>query len=138
RTVREYETHEAFLAETRAAWTPWNEARQHMFEHIHPRTLPNGRLTFQVKPTILAQEIASLCDLRFDQIYTRLHCPALFLPAAKEPKLAEKIAIIAEHATNTSAFRKSVVIPDTEHLMALDHARELSAEILLFLREITK
>jgi pimeloyl-ACP methyl ester carboxylesterase len=138
RTLPEYDSQEEFVVAQRESWTPWNEARQIIFEKMRLRPLPNGRFSDRTTTSVLAQGIASLCDLHFDDIYPRLRCPILFLPAEKEPKLAEKLAMIERHSALMSASRKTVVIPGTEHLMMLDHAQELSAEIHTFLREVAE
>ncbi|MGZ4107807.1 MAG: alpha/beta fold hydrolase, partial [Tumebacillaceae bacterium] len=71
----------------------------------------------------------------FEPYYAAIECPVLFLPAALHPRFAKKEAFLKKFRSLLKGPSKTVVIPETRHIMVFDKFQEVSREILSFLEE---
>lgn len=116
----------------------WNTIRETAVLHGWVPTLtllPNGEFARKTTSSTYQQIMASLYDLRLEPLYEKISCPVLFLPAANHRHFEAKNDFISHVRSLHSGFTKSVIIPETEHIMVFDHHREVSLEILHFLDE---
>lgn len=130
RPIREFSSREEFnyfAKENFAAFDP-------IIEHIPLRILPNGMLTFQQDNQIAAELLASGCDLDMLALYKKASCPVLFFPAEKEPKLDVKLLAIDKIRSYLPAC-KTVIIPNSTHIMMIQHSAEICEEIEIFIMD---
>ncbi len=137
RSIFQFESREAYIRWEQTTWLPWSDRKQRIVEDQPLYRLENGRLAFQQPNEILLQVMASVCDMRLEEWYPAVACPVLFLPAEREPNLEKKLAFI-DKVTPHLPYCKTVVIPDSEHVMMIDHANELCAELIRFHQEISR
>lgn len=131
----DYESYEEFYEDERSNWLPWNEHKEQVTRQTVLRTLENGRLSNAVERKVDMQILASLADSALQDVYPKIKCPVLFLPATNEPKFLKKIEFIQRNRSILPQHR-IVVIPDTHHMMMTDHPCELSNAIRYFLDEV--
>lgn len=117
----------------------WNETRERAVLDGYLdtlRRLPDGKLTFKTSKETELQVIEGLYQVRVADLYARVRCPVLFLPAAIHRFYDFKLEHTARLQQLLAAPSKVVVIPNTMHVMVYDFAEELSREILAFYKEI--
>jgi 2-succinyl-6-hydroxy-2,4-cyclohexadiene-1-carboxylate synthase len=79
--------------------------------------------------------ISEIYYIDFLTWYEKVRCPILFLPAENGGFLEERMRFI-EVASTKLPRSKTVVIPNTTHLMMYDHEKELADTIQEFYAEI--
>lgn len=98
------------------------------------------RSKFSLSPTTTnytyTQIMASLYDLQLEPLYANIQCPVLFMPAAKHRFFEWKNQFIQRIISDLPFPSRSVIIPDTEHIMVFEHYEELSQVILSFLEQV--
>ncbi|WP_157721806.1 alpha/beta fold hydrolase [Tumebacillus avium] len=117
----------------------WNETRERAVRDGYLaslRRLPDGKLTFKTSKETELQVIEGIYRVCVADLYARVQCPVLFLPAAIHRFYDFKLEHIARLQQVLTAHSKVVVIPNTMHVMVYDFAEELSREILAFYQEI--
>ncbi|HYK72347.1 MAG TPA: alpha/beta hydrolase, partial [Pseudoneobacillus sp.] len=112
----------------------WDNYFEEWFKFVSIYEVENGRISYQVPPSINVQIMDMVCDLHYKELYKNITCPILFLPAEKEDHLNIKLKNIEEAQKTT--FVKSCIIPESKHLMVLNQSEEIGKEIVQFLQEI--
>ncbi|RSK25904.1 alpha/beta hydrolase [Bacillus sp. HMF5848] len=105
-------------------------------EHVLLRTLSNGKLTHMMPSECYEQLMEAWCDIHFESCYPSVKCPVLFLPAEREPKLAEKLVMV-EHYKQYLSDCEVVIIEGMTHIPLTSHASELSHVIRKFFNRIS-
>ncbi|RZT15522.1 alpha/beta fold hydrolase [Fictibacillus sp. BK138] len=95
----------------------------------------NGKYTFKKRADITAEILSSLCDLDMITLYQNITCPVLFLPAELEPKLELKLQMI-EKIKEKITVTDTKVIPESKHIMMLNHSNEIYEHFLKFLARL--
>lgn len=83
---RVFTTKEEFVEEGRAELTQeglWNDNFLAFFEN-NLQQLPNGDYTYCFLTRVRTEYVQKYWDLKFEQYYTKVQCPVLFLPSAEE------------------------------------------------------
>ncbi|RDI41017.1 alpha/beta fold hydrolase [Falsibacillus pallidus] len=97
--------------------------------------LPNGTVTFQQNNEIAAQLLAAGCDIDIPSQYEGLTCPVLFMPAEKEERLEWKLKLI-EAKSASLPYSKTVILPESTHLMMMNQGREIAEAAQAFYQEL--
>ncbi|GED69596.1 alpha/beta hydrolase [Brevibacillus reuszeri] len=82
------------------------------------------------------QIMTALYDLKLEPLYAKIKCPVLFLPAAKHQFFEWKNQFIQRIISDLPFPSRSVILPETEHIMVFEHAASLCQVILMFLDQI--
>lgn len=127
----DYESVEAFKQYYRENWEPWNEARANYVNHFAPRVKENGTVGAITTEETMKAIISEIYYVDFLTWYEKTECPVLFLPAEKESHLEKSLRFI-EKASKELSYCKTVLIPNTTHLMMYDHEIELAEAIQEF------
>lgn len=134
RTLPEFASREAFLQWMEENDLPWNDLRARSAQATVLRELEDGRVTLKQTLTSRLSIMEDLYNLDLADWYRHIQCPVLFLPCEREEGLEHKLEQIRRFQS-TLPFSKTVVIPNTEHLMTFDHSNELALEVLEFLEQ---
>jgi 2-succinyl-6-hydroxy-2,4-cyclohexadiene-1-carboxylate synthase len=135
RKILEFQNYEQIVAFCKDKWIPWDSYFEEWMQQVSIYQLDNGNITFQIPTHINVQIMETVCDLHYEEAYNKIQCPVLFLPAEDEPKLESKMALIER--VKGSFPSKAVVIPQSKHFMPLNQPKQVSTEILTFLREFS-
>ena len=132
-----YANREEFERAAREQWLPWNAARAAATASNADvlRETADGRVTYKQTHAMRLAIAEDLWDRDFGDWYRNIQCPVLFLPCELEDGLDKKLRSI-ESFSATLPYSKTVVIPNSTHMMTFDHAVELAAEVSAFLSEI--
>jgi 2-succinyl-6-hydroxy-2,4-cyclohexadiene-1-carboxylate synthase len=112
----------------------WDSYFEEWFKFVSIYEVENGRISYQIPPSINVQIMEMVCSLQYKELYKTITCPILFLPAEKEDHLTIKLKNIEEAKKRT--FVKTSIIPESKHLMVLNQSEEIGREILQFFKEI--
>ena len=100
------------------------------------RTVGDGFLSPATTNDTYTQIMASLYDIQLEPLYAKIQCPVLFLPAAKHRFFEWKNQFIQRIISDLPFPSRSVIIPDTEHIMVFEHYEAMSQVILSFLEQV--
>lgn len=114
----------------------WENYFEEWFKYVSIYEVEEGRLSYQIPPSINVQIMEMVCKLDYKVLYKNITCPILFLPAEKEDNLSVKLKYIEEAKNHTLV--QTCIIPDSKHLMVLDQSEEIGIEILQFYSEIKR
>ncbi|MDM5316994.1 alpha/beta hydrolase [Fictibacillus sp. b24] len=131
----DYESVDAFKQYYRNNWEPWNEARANYVNHFEPRVKENGTVGGITTEKTIKNIISEIYYVDFLTWYEKTECPVLFLPAEKENHLEKSMRFI-EKASKGLPYSKTVLIPNTTHLMMYDHGKELAEAVQKFYAEL--
>ncbi|MBW5470195.1 alpha/beta fold hydrolase [Brevibacillus formosus] len=132
RAVPAFQHRKEFAPYARQHWYPWDPYYEKWFQHVTIYPLSVGLITYQIPTAINLQIMETVCDLHYEDAYAQMRCPVLFLPAETEPKLDVKLSLIQKVTRHPQS--KTVVIPNSKHLMPIDTPLATSMEILAFLK----
>ncbi len=100
------------------------------------RTVGDGLLSPTTTNDTYTQIMASLYDLQLEPLYANIQCPVLFMPAAKHRFFEWKNQFIQRIISDLPFPSRSVIIPDTEHIIVFEHYEAMSQVILTFLEQV--
>lgn len=112
----------------------WDSYFEEWFKYVSIYKLEDGRISYQIPIHINTQIMEMVCDLKYTELYKTITCPILFLPAEQEDHLTIKLENIDVASKYT--YTKTLIIPNSKHLMILDQSNEICLEINLFLNEV--
>ncbi|MED1863043.1 alpha/beta hydrolase [Fictibacillus nanhaiensis] len=131
----DYESIEQFQQIYQEQWLPWNKERANYVAEYVPRMKKNGKVGNITTGQTMKKIISEIYYVDFLTWYKKVQVPVLFLPAEKEEHFQKSLKFI-NIAKKGLPYSKTVVIPNTTHLMMFDHATELAEVILKFHSEI--
>lgn len=132
REVPSFRHPEEFAPYARQHWQPWDPYYEKWFDHVTIYPLEDGMITYQIPAAINLQIMETVCDLHYEDAYAQIQCPILFLPAETEPKLDVKLTLIEK--VTKHPYTKTVILPNSKHLLPIDQPIETSMEIRAFLK----
>jgi 2-succinyl-6-hydroxy-2,4-cyclohexadiene-1-carboxylate synthase len=132
----DFASRDAYIQHCRENFKPWNSLIERAVEATVLRELDNGRVAGKQTEEIRLSIQNDLYGRDWNEFYQHIQCPVLFMPCDEEQAtLPQKLANIERYSVNLP-FTKTVVLPNSGHLMPFLQSDEVAAEVLKFFEEI--
>ncbi|KEO83601.1 alpha/beta fold hydrolase [Tumebacillus flagellatus] len=116
-------------------WEPWNLLKERAVAAAVLRETEDGRVAPKQTTAQRFEIFHDIFGRDWMEYYAKIQCPVLFMPCDQEAELLpQKFANIERYSAGLP-FHKTVVIPNSEHLMTFDHSDEVADEVLRFFEE---